>query len=463
MDTHGWDTVFLIAADKVNAALAANSAQLVMEFNADPGTDPPVLAKGKYSSWKIVPGGSERWLYLALEVNEGKLSIGEGTPSPVAVQFGVYRPRAQATEYDLSGVTIVLAVDLRLLRDAVTEGDRVEFNLLQAGTALPPAGEGYVTPVNVIDPSGKLDRAAQSLLGFAIADDLVKNREKVRYIFAYINPVPPAKDSWLAPQVSDYSYSSREGGGESFLAILSMTRSVDISGMSRAIDPADIKGEVNASFIISRDLTLEKLILPILPQAYQTTGDSFRFDKDKGAIVNGRTFRTFSVKSGAITYYPEITSFELRIEGNGIRTAIRGKCDMKAGIWMSFYVNSWNEAVFDPGSKLLTFRPDPNPISDSNADIPWYLYFLGLLVIAITEICVKVISKDIASKLSDLLKSALSITQNPPRVVEWTGTEGFDVTNAGLEGALYMMGTIREKGEAPGSEQETEAFASSLG
>lgn len=442
MDTYGWDTVFLIGASAVNSALAANSDKLVMSFNADPGTAPPVLAVGKYKSWSIVPGGSERWLHLALAIQEGQLSIGSGTPSPIALQFGVHQPLTQKRIYDLAGITIILAVDLRLVRVEATEGEEVQFNLRQPGQAFAPPESGYVTPVKVIDPNEKLDVAAQGLLGFAVADDLVKNADKVRYILGFINPVPPEKDSWLAPTVSEYAFTAREYDREPFLSILSRTQGTDITGLPRAVDPSDITGDINASYIISRDLVLENLILPILPQAYQTSADSFRFDKDKHVIVNTRKFETFSVKSGAITYYPQVESFELRIEGQCMRTAVRGVCDMKAGIWMSFYVNSTNQTKFNPATKELSFLPDPNPISDSSADIPWYLYFLGLLVIAITEICVSVISKDIAGKLNELLRNALSITQNPPRVVEWMGTEGFTVTNAGLNGALYMMGKM---------------------
>lgn len=444
MDTHGWDTVFLISSDKINAALARNTSQLLMEFNADPGTEPPVTARGKFASWSIVPGGSERWLHLGLLVKEGSFSIGIGTRSAVAEQFGLLARANEAKEYDLAGVTIVLAVDLTLVRSGVSDLDEMRFNIKQVGTSLPPSGQGLVTPVTILDPSGKLDVAAQSLLGFAIADDLVKNREKVKYVLASINPVPPSKDSWLAPKVSDYAYSAREGGGQSCLAVLSMTRNVDISGLSRALDPSLIRSGNSASYVISKRLTLEKLIMPVLPEAYQTAPQSFRYDEQKSFIVNQRSFRTFSVKSGAITYYPEIESFELRIENNCIRTAIRGKCDMKAGIWMSFYVNASNQAVFDASSKQLSFLPDPNPISDSHADIPWYFYFLGPLVIAITAICVSVISKDIAGKLNDLLRNAMSITKNPPQVVKWTGTEGFSVSTAGLADALFMMGDMRE-------------------
>jgi hypothetical protein len=113
---------------------------------------------------------------------------------------------------------------------------------------------------------------------------------------------------------------------------------------------------------------------------------------------------------------------------------------MKAGIWMTFHVNSWNQANFDPATRQLTFLPDPKPVSSSNADIPWYFYFLGILVTAITEICVRTIASSIAGQLNDLLRSALSITQNPPEVVKWQGSEAFNVQVAGLNQSLYMMG-----------------------
>ena len=63
---------------------------------------------------------------------------------------------------------------------------------------------------------------------------------------------------------------------------------------------------------------------------------------------------------------------------------------------------------------------------------------------AITEICVSVISKDIAGKLNDLLRNAQLIIRDPPKVVEWRETNDFTVTSAGLNESLFIIGQLNE-------------------
>lgn len=440
MNTFGWDTVSLIDISCVNAALAAQSDSLRMRFDADLQSDPPVTAMGEYQQWRIVPGGSSRLLYVALDIKTGQINIGEGTPSPLLQALGLTPRASERKSYDLAGVSAVLALDLRLLTGSISQAQDLLFNLGKVNFTMPPPGEGYVTPVTILDPAGKLDVATKSLLGAALADDLVRHADQVRFVFAHINPVPPASDSWLAPTASSYAYMARPVSGKDYLAVMSVTDGRSIEGLDYAVDPEDIQDAFTQSFVISGDLTLHKMIMPILPQAYATAGNTFYFDAGTHTIRNARAFETFGVKSGAITYYPIIDRFDMRIDATGIRTQVWGRCDMKAGIWMNFHVNSWNQAVFDPATKQLTFLPDPKPVSSSSADIPWYFYFLGLLVTAITEICVRTIASSIAGQLNDLLRSALSITQHPPEVVNWQGSDGFDVKAAGLNQSLYMMG-----------------------
>jgi hypothetical protein len=443
MKTFGWDTVSLIDISCVNAALAAQSGNLRMRFDADLQSDPPVTTMGEYQQWSIVPGGSGRLLYVALAIKSGTLNVGHGTPSPLLAEFSIPPRAVERKSYDLAGVTAVFSIDLRLLTGAVSQAQDLLFDLSKVSYTMPPPGDGYVTPVKVIDPSGKLDVASRSLLGATLADDLVRHADQVRFVFAHINPVPPATDSWLAPTASSYAYVERVVGGKNYLGVMSVTDGRSIEGLEFTIDPEDTQDQFTSSFVISGDLVLRKMIMPILPQAYSTAGDTFYFDAGSHMIRNSREFGTFSVKSGAITYHPVIEKFEMCIDATGIRSQVWGRCDMKAGIWMTFHVNTWNQAVFDPKTSLLTFLPDPKPISSSSADIPWYFYFLGILVTAITEICVRTISSSIAGQLNDLLRSALAITQNPPKIVNWQGSDGFEVQTAGLNSSLYMMGQSR--------------------
>lgn len=463
MDTFGWDTAAVVRVDQVNRQLELHASELPLDFAADPRTDPPVTATGRFAPWRIVPGGAEQIVYVALPIERGTLSVGSGTPAPEILDAFPYRrsPQAEAmalVERDLAGTTVVVAMDLRLLNSAGPDGKQeLVFNIEQVGSEGSPRGDGYVTPVTVVDPAGTLSVAEKSLLGYAIVTDLVARADEVKYVLARVNPVPPATDSWLAPTASKYAYVERETGGDGSLAILSVTGGRDPSGLQQRFDPATLRGDATQSYVISQDMILEHVLLPALPTAYSTDASAFRFDAAGHAVRQARTFGTFSVKSGAITYHPEITSFELRIAGDALRTTLRGTCDLKAGLEMTFSMTVVNAARFDVATKTLTFAPDPSPDISHKADVPWYLAFLSPIAYAIAEICVKVISNDIAGKVSDLTRSALAVVRDPPQIVEWAGDDGFAVQQAGLDSALYMMGRpvaadLRDAEERPATE-----------
>jgi len=73
MDTYGWDTVYAVSTEKVNIALAENLQQLITAFDQPDAEGFPVSAKGTFSKWEVVEGGSGQIIYL-------KLTISEGTP-----------------------------------------------------------------------------------------------------------------------------------------------------------------------------------------------------------------------------------------------------------------------------------------------------------------------------------------------------------------------------------------------
>ena len=63
-DTYGWDTVFAIRVDDVNAAITrlATSPKTFSASTADPGTHLPVTVTGDFSDWQITLGGSGKLL-----------------------------------------------------------------------------------------------------------------------------------------------------------------------------------------------------------------------------------------------------------------------------------------------------------------------------------------------------------------------------------------------------------------
>jgi len=444
MQTFGWDTVFVIRNDRVNDALAKNLNLLLPTFSIQLDSDPIISASGNFLSWRIVEGGADKLLYLKLTIDKGKLTIGDfGMPDHVKALSPELAALQGATDVAIDGVAIVVSLFLRVLPKPDTSTQELAFFLEQVAYASGDSGRpGFVTVVNVIDPSGKLSSSAKTLLGAAIAEYLVLNAKQIAFAFASINLVPPGTNTWLTPVASDYAYLEKIGAGSGYMAVLSVTTPRPIDNLPRTIDPNAILGDFTGSFVISEALFLKNVILPFLPTAYQAPSTVFYLDEAARAIRNHGPFETIPVKSGAIVYHPVITGLSVSMDGEGLATTVEGRCDLKAGINMTFGISTRNRSSFNPAFKSISFLPDPNPQSRHSADIPWYFWFLGPLAVLITELVVKLISDSIASQLDALARDALSIARNPPQSVQWTGAHLLDTATAGVNGAFFMMGNV---------------------
>jgi hypothetical protein len=435
MQTFGWDTVFVIDTNRVNAALAAHRHQLLMEFDGSLGAEAGVVATGKFNAWEIVQGGSGKILYLNLPILEGVLRVGG---------FVVSMIEGVPHEVNLAGTSVVMAVQLEMLpraSDAPAGSEYLDlrFDIRQVGMGNP--GPGLITPVTVLDPAGRLSQSDKAFLLAVLAEFLVANSAKVGYVFASINLVPPTSNSWLAPVKSDYAYLDKAGYG-SYLAVLSVAEERDISQFPRMIDQNAISQGKAASFLISRGLFLKNVIQPYLPAAYSTVASSFKLDQASQTIRNNVSFNTQSVKVGAITYHPRIDQLTVTTNAEGLSTHIEGYCSLYVGISMKFTVRTKNKATFNSAAKTISFLPDPNPESSHNANVPWYYWFLGPIAVLITELVVKIISNNLASALDKLAREALSIAKTPPQSIQWRDTTALDVSSAGVNDAFYMMGQI---------------------
>ncbi len=93
-------------------------------------------------------------------------------------------------------------------------------------------------------------------------------------------------------------------------------------------------------------------------------------------------------------------------------------------------------------SGKLRFEPDPSPRETHDADIPWYWFIGGLIVIAVVEVVVKVISDDLATQVSNDNGERLALGSYPPSSILWGGNGAFQVQDVGVDGALYARGVI---------------------
>jgi hypothetical protein len=190
---------------------------------------------------------------------------------------------------------------------------------------------------------------------------------------------------------------------------------------------------------------MEHVLLPVLPQVFGhgATAGSFALSGDK--IVNTMAISMGGFKEGAITYYPVINQLSVSTNGSGLLSEFRGNCDLKAGIDMNFAVRTDNRVFFNPLTKGIGFQPDPHPVSNHEAHIPWYWWFLGPIARGIMEIVVNAIADGVASSLTRDAGEKITIARHPPLSIKWAETSALDVQDAGVNFGFYMRGQLVRK------------------
>jgi len=426
MNIFGWDTVTALSVGAVNRALAANSNQLIQEFKVSGETfGNSYELQGEFGPWQVVAGGSGSLLRLSVPIATGSIRPGVGAV------------------VDLAGSTAVLEVSLDLLPTADGRSQHLVFALDRAATTGAVPQPGAVTPVSLSAPAAataELGTLGVELVLDGVAQALASDASAVSYVLASVNLVPPTANSWLTPVQSAYVYQEVIGAG-SYLAILSTVSSRDIAQLPRTVDPELFSGGGDAAFAISEDLFLEQLIRPALPQVFGGSADAscFGYDPVKHVITAARQFGIAEVKEGAIWYTPNVTTLSLGVVGGALAMAVNGTCDLKAGISMDFWVTSQYPMIYQPATARISFGGDPHATSGHSAHIPWWFWAGGLLVEAITQIVVSVITDSLSSELSSRFGSVgLAALAGQP--VAWQGMSQFDVVGARLNGSLMISG-----------------------
>lgn len=429
MNLHDWDTAFAIDLSLANVALARSRDRLIIDFDIQNPDGLRLAATGSFGDWQIVDGGSGQFVNLRLPIVSGTLTT--AAPEPKTV--------------DLGGTAFVTSIALDLIPEAGRAVQDLRFDISDAGAIGEPPRPGAVTPIRIDDPEHRLDEVQGALLLAALATYLAAHADRISFIFATVNLVPPTTDSWLAPVHSAFVYADRSAAAGGALVILSVTTDRDISGLARMVDPALLSSGYQAAFAFSRELFLEHILMPALPEVFGHGADpaSFGFDSGSKQIVNTRPLRMDSVRAGLIDYSPTINRLTLGIDNDALMGRYEGGCDLKAGISMTFWVAPRNRIVYDAEKRALLFLEDSSAPSGHDADVPWWWFAGGPIVRLIVEIVVRVIASSLADSFSTRAGSMLSPARRPPTSIQWKDTADLVIGAAEIQGCFVMWGEFK--------------------
>lgn len=307
----GWDTIYAVRTPLINDALRRHFAENPdsLRFRHE---HEGCAIEGAFGPWQITTGGSGRQVRLLLPIVSGTATLnGLGAPleydlsqsSAIAeITLGFH---AVGTKPDGSALQTELRINGRRPApsggDAASIGDRQQY--------VPPNQDGDAeaeekpitvrTLTGVVNKGAKspLDSIAPGMISHTLADWLLGHAEIFDFAFLSVDIATEAAKTmtWLAPSHVCYAIAHPMQGKEqthdvehSIFAIMAMTEGRDPDGASDTLtaNAIPLNDGVNASFLISPRLVLEKFLLPGLPALFDATPGDFVLGSNGKTIDN---------------------------------------------------------------------------------------------------------------------------------------------------------------------------------
>jgi len=445
MRTYGFDYAFALSIDAVNAIMARNLAVVQMTIaydTVDEDSGSKLHLTAQLAPWQIVPGGQNSLLNLNIPIVKGSLTL-EG-----AIQ----------KTYDLAGVTPEMQITLGWIgtgsrQDATGQGDATHLTF-DPNDSTDKHNPGYVATVQIHDPQKRLDTIGLGILNEVMAGALYSNKEKIKYIFANVEPKPNGVHSWLTPAQWRYFYAgSTNFNALCFLCMLAGSGSLPAMP---AFDSTAIRANSNVTLLVAQPKFFTNIVLPAVQRAFP--GGRFALSttvEEVCTIGNNGTFNVGALTASSFALSPSDSGngLKMRASGGGPLKFLFGLADLPNASY------SWSLATINPlrfNGHLITFDADRSPVMTHDQTIPWYDWVL-LVVVGIIDLpgliaaivgaitgFYDVAERDGIATINNNLQAATGRTvANLARLVAWE-VDGKSLTpaDAGLSGALYVHGTL---------------------
>ncbi|MEJ8853324.1 TULIP family P47-like protein [Variovorax robiniae] len=469
-DTYGWDTVFALRADDVNAAIKslASSPKTFSASTIDPHTKAGVQVSGAFSDWAITLGGSGKLLHMSTPVTS-LVAAGTVNGQPVSFTYG-------AGSFEIQ-------VELAYVphTDPPAGATGTFHKLVVRGTPQTPQ-EQVVTVLGGYGFGNSTD--AQHLPFASVSDDVIAAMQAwfnahlgdFEHVFATVNlgrTADQGQFAWLLPTYSSYAYIDGATLDTSILGILCMTGGRDGSGLDQEVSPNAIPAGSRAGFLIAPERFVNEMLLPSMPLVYSgaSTADfAPRSDGTGLTLANGPASIKDMVDADGTPHKTVLKNFELSTADATLTIDATTQTEVSPGIHaFTHNVTSYTLALHQasPTVQTINYAQSGNPTvehwTEESEGVKLSKIFEGIAAAVIT-IAVGVLTDGagfaiaavvlgvlagvaaevpamIADANTDASPSVSLLTFNAVDPLQWSDQKDFTLDQVALNYSLQMGGT----------------------
>ena len=389
VNMNNWDTVTVIRADSLNAAIAAEKTypgKIDYSLTDDAADGSVYKISGTFRPWQITPGGSGKNVWFEIVFDDGTFEAGGNT-------------------FRLKETSAVISVELAYFPRPEAQAKNGEYKLT-VKTSGEENRQDCVSVLNV-DTKGSVPLLMESVFSSVLVSWL--NSEETLALFqplfatVVIDNGSSGDFSWLKPTYMSYAYRDDPDLGQALFGVLCMTNGRDGSEGIRQLPLVSMKGDQSLIYLINREIFVKYQYLQGLPLAIEgTTADNYKLGGDN-LSVSAEDIPLEGVKYGALTYHPEMKSFHIFFDESRVRTVLQIDVNISPGIDVHSYVET--EHVFalgynEKGEPAMIYKNVGEPMVRNETE-------LGIGVI-ITEVVADIIIAVASTMIVEALEKVVA-------------------------------------------------------
>jgi len=470
--TFGWDTVFAIPVDRVNAAIASRKASPVkLDY---PPTGPfKFQVQADFDDWKVIPEGDGAIVRMALPMRNlvGSYVDGNGQTHSIscAALVGIIEVKLNFLPHD--GITPLTDADGNPLPPPAAGTAR---HLLLTRTETNDPTDPVVTfvaldftqPLTPLNAKSSIQRVFETWCEQNLAD--------FSHIFAVVDlntRIATGRWAFCKPHTTNYAIVDKIDKSASYLGILCMTSTDPVPDLQQ-ISAFSVPARCSTGFLISPRRMLEDIAKPSMTSVWpkldpnDLTVDSSDLVLALNAGVNV-TLPDITTKQGD-TYTPVMTDFSLEIMGDELKVDTHIEIEVSPGIYAtctSTYYYRISLGTNSNGDPAMTFVQSRSPVKTTGSRsspgivilrtiltiIGIVLAVLALVVDPAITIIIGVILAGIAVGQYEINNLGIAhsgdapglddLTDNFTAPITWTDSRDFTLQSVGMNESLQLGGT----------------------
>jgi hypothetical protein len=207
---------------------------------------------------------------------------------------------------------------------------------------------------------------------------------------------------------------------------------------------------VDVWYAIAPSLFLGTFMLPAAIKSLGVTADQLTVQaptepnqQNNCSIVNNGNISLPAVEHLSTHYYPQLTTYTIKISGNQIVTTGAGQFDITglSGAYVTFEnLEIVGQISYDSGQRAVIYQQVSSTPPTTESHIPWYEQLLDVSIIANLILTAVIAAVEDAATNALQSTGAISGGNFAMDTASWAGLAGFTVSGASLAPALVLQG-----------------------